>query len=96
MNKVTKLAAAISLSLILLASVGAAGGLYGRFSQTNEARKDNRAVWHAVICSIEQQVIHDPTIPFQKKRDFVSFYDGLLVNQVHARACGYNVVLPRR
>jgi hypothetical protein len=70
--------------------------LYDRFSGTNRARADNKRVWHAVVCSIEQAVYKNKTLTITKKRDAIAFYDGLLINQVHTSGCGYAILKPRR
>lgn len=68
--------------------------LYTRFNDSNAARKRNAQIWHAVICDIEQKVVKSKTIPLQKKRDDLVFYDRLLVVDAHAAPCG--IKLPRR
>lgn len=70
--------------------------LYARFQQANEARRDSKATWHAVICTIEQGDIHNKNLTVEQKRASIKFFDGLLINQVGTVGCGYEVKLPRR
>lgn len=62
--------------------------LYSRFTETNHARADNRAVWHAVICSLERATMKQPHVPPARVRTVLVFYDKLLVEDVHAAPCG--------
>lgn len=48
---------------------------------------DNKKVWHAVICSIEQQVIRSG-ISRDRATKAIAFYDSLLINDVHTSPCG--------
>lgn len=73
--------------LTFLAIISAGFALYFRFSETNRNRQDIKRTWHAVICTIEQSVISDKTMPYKKKVRIVKFYDGLLVNSVGAMPC---------
>ena len=81
----------ISGAIFVTLSLMLAWSLYDRFEQTNEARRENKAVWHAVICNIEQSVIANGKTPLSDKVVFIRFYDGLLVNDVHTRGCGITV-----
>lgn len=77
-----------ALLAILFFAAAAAGGLYGRFVQTNKARVDNKAAWHAVVCDIESQVIDAPKASASDKRDAIKFYDGILTRDIHTTGCG--------
>lgn len=80
--------------LALLAAVAiilSGWALYDRFSTSNHARSENRAVWHAVICGIEQAVVKDDKThkrTADHTRTVLAFYDRLLVEDVHAAPCG--------
>ncbi len=65
--------------------IGAGLALNSRFSGTNTIRKNQAKVWHAVLCDIEQQVMHPdksldqkPLTPAQKER-VLKYYDHLIV-----------------
>lgn len=89
MSHLTKPVVYISLVLILFFSVQTATGLYGRFTQTNEARRDNKATWHKVICHIERDTVKGLKKPYSKRvNKTLIFFDDVLVNDVNTARCG--------
>jgi hypothetical protein len=82
-----RLAYASAVIFVLLSGL-TGWALYSRFEQTNRNRDTNAAIWHAVICSIEQQSLNDPFTSNDSKRASVKFFDGLLMDDVHTTGCG--------
>jgi hypothetical protein len=90
-HRVTRrLLALLPLGMVVtLAAFGLAGyELYARHRQTNTNQVQNAMVWHAVLCSIEQQTLNDPFASNSAKRAQLLFFDGLLVHDVHTKGCG--------
>lgn len=80
--------AIILLGAMFFAALFVAGtSVFLRFDQTDKLRSEQKSVWFAVICSIEQAVQHNPKQ--HNKQQFYHFYDNLLVNKVHTKACGF-------
>lgn len=77
---------------LVLTSFGTAWGLYSRFSVSNAARKDNRALWHAVICTIVTTENRRTNITTAVKLQQEEFWNSLLVSVVGTDPCR---VLPR-
>lgn len=61
--------------------------LLARFNQTNELRREQAHVWHAVVCTIEIQVLKNQDATAREQKRALRFYDGLLVDDVHAAPC---------
>lgn len=89
---------AIVLTIILLSNAAvSAWALYSRFDQANQNRIGNARIWHAVICDIEKQIKNDNHAPVPtdaQKRQYLAFYDHLLVVDAHAKPC--NITIPAR
>jgi hypothetical protein len=74
--------------------------IYARFSETNATRKRNAAIWHAVICDIEHQIvvnsnINEHSLTLKRRKFILRFYDNLLVKDAHAQPCKLNPVTGR-
>lgn len=80
--------------LTFLALVLSGWALYGRFAATNEARRNNQHVWHAVICSIEQATLSNTKRPLADRKASVQFFERLLINNVKTAPC--RLPVPRR
>lgn len=50
-------------------------------------RANNRAVWHTVICSIQDSTLANRKISPEQKAEAVKFWTSLLVNKVHTKPC---------
>ena len=90
MSNLAKFGAAVALLLTLLCAGVTSAILYDRFEQTNRNRAANAAIWHAVICDIEKQLIinRDGEFSAAKRKAALRFYDNLLVKDAHAAPCG--------
>ena len=76
------------LALISAAALILSGwALYDRFSGTNHARAENKRVWHAVICSIEQAVYKNKTLTVVKKRDANQMWEASEILDQACEAC---------
>jgi hypothetical protein len=90
-------AALLLVAFLLGNAVVSAWALYSRFEQTNRNRIGNANIWHAVICDIEKQIKNDNHAPRPtdaQKRQYLRFYDHLLVADAHAQPC--NITIPAR
>lgn len=82
----------IVLSVVTLTASALAGwALYDRFAEGNRAVKDNKATWHAVICTIEAATVKNPKTTRAEKAQSLAFFDGLLVNNVGTKPCRLHV-----
>lgn len=79
---------AFALLVFLLSSFATGYTLYTRFTETNARRADNARVWHAVICSIEKQVVIEKRLSKPRETRALRFYDRLLREDVHTSPCG--------
>jgi hypothetical protein len=92
-----KTSALVIVVFLLMNAAVSAWALYSRFEQTNRNRVGNARIWHAVICDIEHQIVHDNHAPIPsdaQKRQYLAFYDHLLVADAHAEPC--NITIPAR
>ncbi len=79
----------VLIAVSLICSLISAWAIFARFTDTNHRRAENKAVWHAVICTIEQSVNNNSNLTHTQKLLSFRFYDGLLIDQVHTNGCGY-------
>lgn len=80
------LAVVSALSLLLTG-----WALYDRFDQGNQARQDNKRVWHAVICALETATAHNTKVDVTSRKLAIKFYDQLLTEDVQTTGCGIAV-----
>lgn len=86
--KRTRYAVDVLAVLTFIALVVSAWTLATRFQETNHTRSEIQHTWHSVICALENQRVNDPRYTLDQKKEFVTFFDSVLVNNVGAAPCG--------
>lgn len=96
--KTQSVLAVAALVMIFLGFTFLGGIVAGRIITSTHNQRANAAIWHAVLCDIEQRVAKpqkgDQPLSLDRRREIIAYYDTLLVKDAHAAPCG--IELPGR